>query len=552
MLTRIKKSAGTGGSGTWTEFTETKGSGTGQGRNVTFTIGLKVKSGYGNVKKPPNIAAKYDAIINYADSSVYQIPSANFWTTETTAQADFSFVNPYPSKTVTSITVKWYSYSSTATTCTLTYLGGTQPVISSITGNPIELTLTADQRAKQVRATYTPTQDLHGWSKPWAANGGGLAINLAENVDWYDESQYNTSGSLVYNAKRAATGKMAVTGSKVYANWEYSPYTVRGILCAWDENDNLLDRTSSGFTSGTVITLPAGTTQIALTFYNAADHNVNDEAPFGYVMVGEGDTNIPYRNVCPIGITVDLFATAGKNMTGIASYKSAAGVTWTVNADGTISTTGQATANTYLDVPVPSFLIGDYTYCGSPPNGSNSTYYLYGRDQTLAARTKKWDGTTSSGYSYGTVPQQVKFIKGHNNVLRLYVASGVNTDGLVWTPMILKKGDNDTTYTAPQNDEHTVNFAETIYGGTYYAGGAFDEEYINIASYNGEAINEPWLSSLDEYTPGGTPTTGAQVVYPANQVVKTVAADSLPLDLHQGTNNIFANEADDISLSYEE
>ena len=34
-----------------------------------------------------------------------------------------------------------------------------------------------------------------------------------------------------------------------------------------------------------------------------------------------------------------------------------------------------------------------------------------------------------------------------------------------------------------------------------------------IASYAGEAIGEPWISSMDVYVPGATPTVGAQVVY---------------------------------------
>lgn len=425
MLTRIKKSAGTGGGGTWTEFTETKGSGTGQGRNVTFTIGLKVKSGYGNVKKPPNIAAKYDAIINYADSSVYQIPSANFWTTETTAQAEFSFVNPYPSKTVTSITVKWYSYSSTATTCTLTYLGGTQPVISSITGNPIELTLANAQRAKHVTATYTPIQ----------------------------------------NGTPSPDNPVAITG-----------------------------RSSDDFAVSNSNLLPPD-----------------------------------------------------------PRTKTANGITWVIGSDGIVTGNGTATGGTYIEFNVPSWLYGDLVFAGSvTPSGSSSTWNCYMRDNTTNTRVKKWDGTSNSNYLSTSGAYQVQLIKGHTNVVRCTVQSGQTLDNATFKFMLHPKEDTSTDFVEYEGNHHTVNFSETVYGGTYYAGGAFSEEWVNIPSYAGETISEPWLSSLDEYTPGGTPTTGAQVVYPANHVVKTVAADSLPLDLYQGTNNIFANEADDITLSYEE
>ena len=56
--------------------------------------------------------------------------------------------------------------------------------------------------------------------------------------------------------------------------------------------------------------------------------------------------------------------------------------------------------------------------------------------------------------------------------------------------------------------------AGTVYGGTdEVVGGVLTDEWAEIPSYNGETITEPWLSSMDEYAPGATPTTGAQVVY---------------------------------------
>ena len=56
--------------------------------------------------------------------------------------------------------------------------------------------------------------------------------------------------------------------------------------------------------------------------------------------------------------------------------------------------------------------------------------------------------------------------------------------------------------------------AGTVYDGTVnVVTGALSSEWANIASYNGETINEPWLSSMDAYAAGATPTTGAQVVY---------------------------------------
>ena len=69
--------------------------------------------------------------------------------------------------------------------------------------------------------------------------------------------------------------------------------------------------------------------------------------------------------------------------------------------------------------------------------------------------------------------------------------------------------DDATTYAVDWTTE-----AGTVYGGTdEVVGGVLTDEWAEIPSYNGETITEPWLSSMDEYAPGATPTTGAQVVY---------------------------------------
>jgi hypothetical protein len=68
----------------------------------------------------------------------------------------------------------------------------------------------------------------------------------------------------------------------------------------------------------------------------------------------------------------------------------------------------------------------------------------------------------------------------------------------------------------------------------------------SYASYNGETLVGPWMSSLDAYTPGGTPTTGAQVVDLGG------AETEYQLTVHniqliQGTNCVFT-DADEIEL----
>lgn len=71
--------------------------------------------------------------------------------------------------------------------------------------------------------------------------------------------------------------------------------------------------------------------------------------------------------------------------------------------------------------------------------------------------------------------------------------------------------------TSAIGDATTYSMDWTSPAGTVYAGSA-DIVTGDIkaapyyASYNGETLVGPWVSSMDEYDPQGTPTTGAQVV----------------------------------------
>lgn len=81
----------------------------------------------------------------------------------------------------------------------------------------------------------------------------------------------------------------------------------------------------------------------------------------------------------------------------------------------------------------------------------------------------------------------------------------------------------------------------TVYGGTLnVTSGELRVTLANIASYNGETINEPWISSMDVYSAGATPTTGAQVVYPL-ATPQTYQLTPAQVTTLLGQNNIFAD-----------
>lgn len=113
----------------------------------------------------------------------------------------------------------------------------------------------------------------------------------------------------------------------------------------------------------------------------------------------------------------------------------------------------------------------------------------------------------------------------------------------------IEAGSSPTTFMPYINGkQYTLNFPQTIYGGEVDIDGALTVTHGEIASYNGETINEPWISSLDEYVPNTSPTIGAQVVYPLTTPT-TTPINPVSIPTLEGTNNIFA-DCGDISLEY--
>lgn len=122
--------------------------------------------------------------------------------------------------------------------------------------------------------------------------------------------------------------------------------------------------------------------------------------------------------------------------------------------------------------------------------------------------------------------------------IRCWLASGTTVSGS-WSPMLclddtprdfvpyanacpIEVHSEANIFVAAKNHQqnpttYNISFgsAGSIGAGTInFTTGELTVTDANISSYNGESINEPWVSSLDEYVSGTLPSTGAQVVYP--------------------------------------
>ena len=248
------------------------------------------------------------------------------------------------------------------------------------------------------------------------------------------------------------------------------------------------------------------------------------------------------------------------------------GVTATDNGDGTISLSGTATANAYLSV-IGYKTLSEYGFFEPDISYTFSAYVngnVYGIFGIYGSGTDYQD-TTGAGRQMTFTAEQLSTLRYR---LVIYVANGTNTNGMVIKPMICLSSASNPTVFAPYSNICPISGHSSVnvivsptlnpldgtitnipLGGTYYGGtldvltGVLTVTHANIPSYNGETINEPWISSMDAYSPGDTPTTGAQVVYPL-ATPTTVQLTGQQIATFLGTNNVWCDSGKIIHLEY--
>ena len=106
-------------------------------------------------------------------------------------------------------------------------------------------------------------------------------------------------------------------------------------------------------------------------------------------------------------------------------------------------------------------------------------------------------------------------------------------------------------YTAPTIYHVTWTSEGTVYGGyvdlvTGEVWGTWGE----IASYDGETLPGRWLSDRDVYSAGGTPTTGAQVVYEFASPVLITTLTPAQITALIGNNTVWSDANGDCEVTF--
>lgn len=371
------------------------------------------------------------------------------------------------------------------------------------------------QSIPEVTSGIEATQDLNGYDHPWAGGAEKNKLDPSKKSTSLDNSTFRW-----YEAD----------GYLLSAN---QPYT----LSCDDSSVRLYFRDKNGGTDlitgySAITYTPTENITVFLQAYKSSGIATDK---FQLELGSSATSYQPYSNICPI--------------TG----KSAVNVTRTgVNVwdeeweNGYIydSTGNNMPSNNFIRsknyIPVKS---NETYYFANGGNVANTDVYFYDKNKTYLGLNTSGHITIARSNDTFTIPENAYF-------MRFYMASSYgssyNNDISINYPSTDTEyhAYNGTTYTTTLKDGN--NQPLTCYGGelTNVNGvQSLTVTHANISSYNGETINEPWISSMDVYATGTTPTTGAQVVYPLT-TPEEITQDTLTISSVAGTNNIWTDSGD--------
>lgn len=360
----------------------------------------------------------------------------------------------------------------------------------SASGNPITITDGTPSTVKNLDVSLEPIQDLHGYDNPWPAGGGA---NIWD--EQWEAGAYDGQGNKVSASRLRCKNKIPVTPSTSYYAVCAGSYNSWLNIVYFDANEAWVSTTST--TVGRVFTTPSDAYYMAFNTSDAYGTTYLNDIAINYPSTVT--TYSPYSNICPIsGYDSVSVQRTGKNI-------------FDLNAIHEIDTSVGA-KNGYEFTDQATYKIKPY-----------ATYAESGIEAYLYAQKKYADGTYGS-IEYIVANQNTGLVtitveSGESMVV--YDASGGSKEDAIrsfsaWKFQVSIGSEFPAMYEPYSGSTATISLtsAGTVYGGTLdFDTGVLTVTDENIASYNGETLPSTWISDRDVYSAGGTPTTGAQVVY---------------------------------------
>ena len=374
-----------------------------------------------------------------------------------------------------------------------------------------------------------PVQDLHGYDKPWV---GGAGKNLFDESTIY-HGYYNSTDIDNKTANEAYRTVFIDLSAGTYTFSTTLQYCY--ILRVWYDGTNHTINATRG--TETFTTTTSG--KVGICFRNTSTTTITETFN---TQVETGSTATawqPYENLCPItGWTGCEVSQAGVNLlTDSYADFSTANSNYAYITDllpsNTLATMSFTDKDTTVDVSGCYFgFVNNYS------GGSLGNYHWCIANGSVVSRTDNRADNHLEILCNG-VFMYPKTEETFNKLFSRYnIQVELGSTATPYTPY------NGTVYPVSWQTE-----AGTVYGCTVDVVSGVLTAYPYYASYNGETLVAPWVSSMDEYIEGRTPTTGAQVV-DLGGTPTTYQLDPVQVACLLGQNNVWADCGDIEEVKY--
>jgi hypothetical protein len=276
------------------------------------------------------------------------------------------------------------------------------------------------------------------------------------------------------------------------------------------------------------------------------------------------DAPVPIVSVGEDGVTdVGVY---GKNLL-LCEYREYVtnGVTFTPNADGSISVSGTATASAYYNFKKAVKLTSGYYKVSGCAAGGNEGRY------TLQIYDVKADGSVGPviGNEYGK-GLDLKVDRERRVMGYIVIRTGVSVDGLVFRPSLVRSASYDGQFYKPVDPQFLpISTPDGLCGIPVTSGGNYTDangqqwvcdeiDFVRgvrvqrvgvLPAYAGETVGDGWLSTT------GALTTGAKVYYAIAEPIETpLTEDELAayraLYANHPNTTIYADDNAGLSVDY--
>ena len=338
-----------------------------------------------------------------------------------------------------------------------------------------------DIPVKALTVDVTPVQDLHGQANPYPGGGGK---NKAKPFG----TQTNQGITITTNSKGETTASGTATQEVTFVGGSFTADAGNYYLNGCPNGGNLTTTFDLYIWDTTTSSRPYkwdGTTGSSSIFNANEQAEIKIESGHQYTVTvrfrsGFSPNNIvfrpmlrlssvsdatfaPYSNICPIsGWTGANVGRARKNLIpNTAEPITKNGLTFTVNADKSITVRGTSTASTELDLCSSVMLkSGSYTATTNLTENVNAVY-MGVQIKDRATGTNRYIGVRTSPYD---------FTLGNEYIGKVYIhVDSGTTVNQTFYPMIRFASASDATYEPYQGNVYSISFptsADTVYGGT--------------------------------------------------------------------------------------